>query len=99
MAASARPTPVLPLVHSMTVPPGASAPLSSASRSICSPMRSFMEPPGFMYSTLARSWAFTPHCSGRRFRRTRGVLPMASQMFAATFMSPPRVPLARGNAP
>ena len=45
--------PVLPEVGSMTVPPGRSFPNLSASSIILIPIRSFMEPPGFMNSHFA----------------------------------------------
>ena len=51
-AASASPTPVLPLVPSTTTPPGLSSPRRSASSMILSPIRSFTEPPGLAYSAL-----------------------------------------------
>ncbi len=62
---------MLPLVGSTMTPPGCSAPLRSASSTIARAMRSFTEPPGLKYSTLARTVAAIP--SVTRFRRTSGV--------------------------
>ena len=49
--------PVLPEVGSTIVPPGCSAPDFSAASTIRSAMRSFTEPPGLKYSTLASTVA------------------------------------------
>ena len=76
-AAIARPTPVLPEVGSTIVPPGRSFPSSSAASIIARPMRSLFEPPGFMYSSFARSVAGTS--SEIRGRRTMGVPPISSR--------------------
>src|SRR6266852_5493777 len=65
--------PVLPLVESISVRPR-SLPLSSASRTICSPARSLTLPPGLNHSSLA--WISTPFGSSDR-SRTSGVLPTA----------------------
>ena len=46
---------MLPLVGSTIVPPGLSAPDCSASSIIRSAIRSFTDPPGLRYSTLART--------------------------------------------
>src|SRR6266513_2420553 len=73
----ASPPPVLPDVGSTIVPPGFSFPSRSAASIIASPIRSLFEPPGFMYSSLARSVAGNP--SERRDRRTIGVLPTRSR--------------------
>src|SRR6266705_5577733 len=67
----ARPTPVLPLVGSMMVPPGRSWPPASARSTIARPIRSFTDPPGFRYSTLARIVGSRPRPS--RDNRTIGV--------------------------
>jgi hypothetical protein len=48
----ARPTPVLPAVASMMVPPGLSQPRRSASLIMARPTRSLTLPPGFSDSTL-----------------------------------------------
>ena len=69
----ARPTPVLPQVGSTIVPPGLSAPLCSAASIMRSAMRSFTEPPGLKYSTLARTVAWMP--SVTLLSLTSGVLP------------------------
>jgi hypothetical protein len=50
----------------------------SASSSILTPMRSFTEPPGFMYSHFARSSQSYPLVT--LFKRTIGVWPTASRM-------------------
>jgi hypothetical protein len=72
----ARPTPVFPEVGSTIVPPGLSRPSRSAASIIESPMRSLTEPPGFRYSSLARS---SPGTSRESFSsRTIGVCPTSS---------------------
>src|SRR3954451_17769473 len=78
-ATRARPMPVLPLVGSTIVPPGFSAPLASAASTMRTAIRSFTEPPGLRYSSLAS----TSGASGRSSRvtdvsRTSGVLPTRS---------------------
>src|SRR3989344_4925067 len=77
--------PVLPLVGSMMVPPGLSAPDFSASSTIDSAMRSLMEPPGLLRSDFTHTLAAGPN---RRLMRTWGVLPMACRMLS-TFMASP----------
>ena len=72
-ATMASPTPVLPLVGSTMVPPGFSAPLSSAASIMRRAMRSFTEPPGLKYSTLARTVALMPLVT--LLSLTSGVLP------------------------
>ena len=52
-ATIASPTPVLPEVGSTIVPPGWSSPEASAASIIRVAIRSFTEPPGLRYSTLA----------------------------------------------
>ena len=52
-ATIASPTPVLPEVGSTIVPPGLSSPEASAASIIRTAIRSFTEPPGLRYSTLA----------------------------------------------
>ena len=69
-------TPVLPEVGSTIVPPGRSLPSRSAASIIGSPMRSLTEPPGFMYSSLATTWAGSPRAT--RSSRTMGVPPTSS---------------------
>ena len=67
---------MLPEVGSTIVPPGLSSPSRSAASIIASPMRSFTEPPGFRYSSLAR---IVPGTSGEiRSSRTIGVPPTRS---------------------
>src|SRR5690242_4601601 len=75
-AAIARPTPVLPEVGSTIVPPGRSFPSRSARSIIGSPIRSFTEPPGFRYSSLASSVGPTSRPS--LSSRTIGVAPTSS---------------------
>ena len=67
---------MLPDVGSTMVPPGCNSPDASAASIIRTAMRSFTEPPGFTYSTLASTVAVMPSVS--RFSRTSGVLPMRS---------------------
>src|SRR3954469_10717689 len=76
--------PVLPLVGSTIVPPGLSAPLASAASTMRTAMRSFTDPPGLRYSTLAS----TSGASGPRERvtlvsRTSGVPPIRSRTDSA----------------
>ena len=59
-AIHARPIPVLPLVGSMMVPPGLSAPLSSAASSMAQAVRSLTLPAGLNASSLAAIVAFRP---------------------------------------
>src|SRR3954451_17993705 len=72
----ASPTPVLPAVGSAVVPPGASAPSASAASTIRVAMRSFTDPPGFRYSTLASTNGLAPSVVAPSLRS--GVLPMRS---------------------
>src|SRR5712692_6549802 len=51
----ASPTPVFPDVGSTIVPPGLSSPDASAASTIRSAILSLTDPPGLMYSTLART--------------------------------------------
>src|SRR5689334_3536191 len=69
----ASPTPVLPLVGSTMVPPGFSSPLCSAASIMRRAMRSFTDPPGLKYSTLARTVAWMPAVT--LLSLTSGVLP------------------------
>src|SRR3954451_19971495 len=73
----ASPTPVLPEVGSTIVPPGCSSPDASAASTIRVAIRSFTEPPGFMYSTLASTSGLAP--SVVRSSLTSGVLPTRSR--------------------
>jgi hypothetical protein len=77
-ATRASPTPVFPEVGSTIVPPGFSAPDSSAASTIRIAMRSFTEPPGLRYSTFASTRG--PSGSTTRPSRTRGVLPTRSSI-------------------
>ena len=70
---------MLPLVGSMSVPPGLRTPACSAASIIASAMRSFTDPPGLKYSTLTTTSA-APWLSLRM--RTSGVLPTSSVMFS-----------------
>src|SRR5215212_1620456 len=74
----ARPTPVLPLVGSISVPPGLSRPSRSAASIRDTATRSLIEPPGFIASIFATSCGLSPEA--RRARRTRGVSPIASMI-------------------
>jgi hypothetical protein len=71
-----QPTPVLPLVGSTMVPPGCSDPSRSAASIIRTAIRSFTEPPGLRYSTLASTRGVAS--PGTRDSRTSGVLPISS---------------------
>src|SRR5690606_36094033 len=77
-AAIAKPIPVFPEVPSIIVPPGFRRPDFSASSIILIAIRSFIEFPGFMDSTFASIVAGTP--SVILFNRTRGVLPIVSNI-------------------
>src|ERR1043166_555399 len=68
-AAMARPTPVLPLVPSTTVPPGLSSPVASAASMMAIPIRSFTDPPGLTYSALPTPGAATPAPAPERDQR------------------------------
>src|SRR5207342_2671108 len=78
--------PVLPLVASMTVCPGLSAPVRSASSITARAMRSFTEPSGLKDSSLA--YTCTPG-GASLWRRTSGVLPIVSSMLSYRAMPPP----------
>jgi hypothetical protein len=69
-------------VYSTTVVPGASSPSRSAPSIIASAIRSFIEPVGFMYSSFTHTSA--PPAGTTRWRRTSGVLPIASSTEAIT---------------
>ena len=71
--------PVLPLVASMTVWPGLSLPVRSASSITPSARRSLTEPSGLNASILTKR--LTP-CGASRPIFTTGVLPTVSRMFA-----------------
>src|ERR1700754_620460 len=84
--------PVLPLVGSTTTErPGRTSPSSSAASIIATPIRSFTEPPGLKYSSLAQSWPPPPAPS--RSKSTIGVLPTTAEASAPILISPrPRFP-------
>src|SRR5215217_7318581 len=83
--------PVLPLVGSTIVPPGCRAPLASAASTMRTAMRSFTDPPGLRYSTLAStSGASDPRSRVTEFSRTSGVLPTRSTTDSAYCTGPPR---------
>ncbi len=65
------------------VPPGCSSPEASAASTIFTAMRSFTDPPGFRYSTLASTVALIPSVTW--LSRTRGVPPMRSRTVLAYF--------------
>src|ERR671921_670781 len=67
------------------VPPGFSSPLASAASTICRAIRSFTEPPGLRYSTLARTVADRPRVTEVSW--TRGVSPTSSEMCWAYFIA------------
>ena len=75
-ATMANPTPVLPLVGSTIVPPGLSLPSRSAASIILTAIRSFTDPPGLRYSTLASINGFAPPVT--RDSLSSGVLPTRS---------------------
>src|SRR3954464_6451668 len=78
-ATRARPMPVLPLVGSTIVPPGRSAPPASAASTMRTAIRSFTDPPGLRYSTLASTrGAPGPRSRVTELSRTSGVLPTRS---------------------
>ena len=75
----ASPMPVLPLVASITVCPGFSAPERSASSMMLTARRSFTEAAGLKNSALT----YRRTCSGAsRLIRTHGVSPMVSMMLS-----------------
>ena len=86
MHASANPIPVLPEVHSITVPPGFNLPEASAASIIDKAIRSLTLCPGLKYSTLAQIGQ--GNSSAIAFKRTIGVLPIVPRMLSCTFMGP-----------
>src|SRR5687768_9037200 len=83
--------PVFPLVGSTMVPPGCRAPLASAASTIRTAMRSFTEPPGLRYSSLANTrGASGPRSRVTELSRTSGVLPTRSTTDSAYCTGPPR---------
>ena len=84
---------MLPEVGSTIVPPGFSSPDASAASIIRTAIRSFTEPPGLRYSTLAStSDEVVPTV---RLSLTSGVLPISSRREFAYFM-PANLPARRG---
>src|SRR5688572_28249755 len=74
--------PVLPEVGStITERPGSTSPCSSARSIIATPMRSLIEPPGFICSSLATTSA--PRPVPNRVSETIGVLPMVAAACSA----------------
>src|SRR3954447_21260554 len=65
------------------VPPGLSRPSASAASIIRAAIRSFTDPPGFRYSTLASTRGANPLVT--RPSRTSGVLPIRSTIDSAYF--------------
>ncbi len=80
-AAMASPTPVLPAVGSTIVPPGPRRPSRSAVSIMRIAIRSFTEPPGLKYSTLANSRA--PDGGAIFLSRISGVPPISSSTLAS----------------
>ena len=72
---------MFPDVGSTIVPPGANAPVASASRIMPNAVRSLIEPPGFIPSTFTHSSADSR--STRRDRRTTGVRPIVASIRAS----------------
>ena len=60
----------------MMTEPGFSLPLASASSIIALAMRSFTDPAGLKYSSLARMRAFSPASFSMRLSFSKGVLPI-----------------------
>src|SRR6187549_3622536 len=81
----ASPTPVFPLVGSTIVPPGRSSPDRSAASIIRSAIRSFTDPPGLKYSTLASTSGARPAVTADSF--TSGVPPISSTIDRAYCIS------------
>ena len=67
------PMPVLPEVGSMITESGFRMPLASASSSMLLATRSFTDPAGFRYSSLASTRAFSPRSASRWVSSSRGV--------------------------
>ena len=72
---------MLPEVGSTIVPPGLSSPEASAASIIRTAIRSFTEPPGLKYSTLASTSGLAPSVVFPSF--TSGVLPTRSRRDSA----------------
>ena len=76
--------------------PGLSSPEASAASTMRRAMRSFTDPPGFMYSTFARTVQATPASLTTLLSLTRGVFPTRSAMCSAYFT---RAILSDGGQP
>ena len=76
-AVIAIPTPVLPLVGSIIVPPGLSLPLFSASMTMLYPTLSLMLPAGLNISTFATISAPAPKRSSILWSLSSGVFPIS----------------------
>ena len=87
--------PVLPLVGSTIVPPGFSLPSRSAASMMRTAMRSFDEPPGFRYSTLASTVAAMP--SVTLLSLTSGVSPMRSRTVFGVLHDAANLPAAHAG--
>ena len=75
-ATDARPMPVLPLVGSIITDPSVRFPAASASSIIALAIRSFTEPAGLKYSSLATTFAFRFSSLSICVSSKRGVLPI-----------------------
>ena len=85
----------------MIVPPGRSAPEASAASTMRSAIRSFTDPPGLKYSTLASTAGAPPPAAQARHLRslTSGVLPTSSISDSCTCIAtPPGMPWIIGRA-
>ena len=69
--------PVLPEVGSMITEPGLSLPLASASSIMALATRSFTEPAGLKYSSLASTRAFRPWAASIWVISSSGVCPIS----------------------
>ena len=69
--------PVLPEVGSMMTEPSFRRPFASASSIMALATRSFTEPAGLKYSSLARIFAFRPYFFSMWVSSNRGVLPIS----------------------
>ena len=76
-ARAARAIPVLPEVGSMITVPGVSSPFASPSSSMALATRSFTEPAGLKYSSLASSLASRPSAASMWVSSSSGVWPIS----------------------
>ena len=79
------PIPVFPLVASTIISPYFIVLLSSASYIILLAILSFIDPPGFINSHLAKSSQFIPRDLLKLLSLTSGVLPIASVILFLIF--------------